>query len=352
MKIGIDLDGVCYGFTEAFCDLIGDDPTQVNKWRFYEDMGITEAGFLRICRNAVRQGKLFAEGYLLPGTARAFEALREMGHTIHIVTDRCSLDPDDSGWIIQATKDWLADEGLEYDTIHFTGAKAQVAEELGLDFFLDDRTENVFAVDYVTKAYLFDRPWNQPDGLALNRVHSWGDFVRIVKDAQVEQDECYLSHPHVGAHVRDTEQIPTYKPLVFGETSNGDPVVIPTLTDSLDKFHVEEVRVTSETGGQKGQKLARIGSLDPQALMEVAKVAGFGEHKYARLNYLNGYDWSLSYDACQRHLHAFWSGENLDPESGLPHLAHAAWHCCAMLAFLIHGLGSDDRYVKPEEDAA
>lgn len=108
-----------------------------------------------------------------------------------------------------------------------------------------------------------------------------------------------------------------------------------------------EVRVTSETGGQKGQKLARLGSLDPAALRIVAEVAGFGEEKYDRLNYLRGFDWSLSFDACQRHLLAFWSGQNLDPESGLPHLGHAAWQCLAMLAFLIHGLGTDDRFVPP-----
>lgn len=106
-----------------------------------------------------------------------------------------------------------------------------------------------------------------------------------------------------------------------------------------------EVRVTSETGGQKGQKQARLGSIDPQALLRMAEVAGFGEIKYSRLNYLNGYAWSLSFDAMQRHMLAFWSGQNDDDESGLPHLAHAAWHCLAMLAFLEKGLGEDDRFV-------
>lgn len=106
-----------------------------------------------------------------------------------------------------------------------------------------------------------------------------------------------------------------------------------------------EVRVVSETGGAKGQKQARLGSLDPQSLLRVAEVAGFGEEKYARLNYLNGYAWSLSFDAMQRHMLAFWSGQNNDDESGLPHLAHAAWHCLAMLAFLERGLGEDDRFL-------
>lgn len=114
---------------------------------------------------------------------------------------------------------------------------------------------------------------------------------------------------------------------------------------NLQKPNSEEVRITSNTGGSKGQKLAQLGALDPNALMEIAKVAGFGTQKYDRYNFLKGYDWSLSYDALQRHLHAFWSGIDKDEESGLPHLAHAGWHCLAMLAFMQRGAGTDDRPV-------
>lgn len=112
----------------------------------------------------------------------------------------------------------------------------------------------------------------------------------------------------------------------------------------------EEVRITSATGGEKGKKRAQLGSIDPQALLTLAEVAGFGGEKYERYNMLKGYDWSLSYDALQRHLLAFWSGEELDAESGLPHLGHAAWHCLTLLAFQQRGLGTDDRYVQPSEE--
>ena len=110
----------------------------------------------------------------------------------------------------------------------------------------------------------------------------------------------------------------------------------------------EEVRVVSETGGEKGKKLAQVGSLDPKALLVLAEASGFGAAKYSQHNYLRGYAWSLSFDACMRHLLAFWSGEELDPESGLPHLAHAAWHCLAMLSFLLRGIGTDDRFDAPK----
>lgn len=106
-----------------------------------------------------------------------------------------------------------------------------------------------------------------------------------------------------------------------------------------------EVRIIDEmTGGAKGQKNCQMGALDPLALVQVGLVAGFGATKYERYNFAKGYRWSLSYDALQRHLMAFWNGENLDPESGLPHLAHAGWHCLALLTFSLRGRGTDDRF--------
>jgi hypothetical protein len=107
----------------------------------------------------------------------------------------------------------------------------------------------------------------------------------------------------------------------------------------------DEVRIVDEkTGGMKGQKLCEMGALDPKALWIVGEVAGFGGKKYARYNYSKGYKWSLSYDALQRHLMAFWGGENTDPESGLHHLGHACWHVLCLLTFSLRGKGTDDRF--------
>jgi hypothetical protein len=106
----------------------------------------------------------------------------------------------------------------------------------------------------------------------------------------------------------------------------------------------DEVRyIDLNTGGMKGIKQAQLGAIDPSALLEVAKVAGFGAEKYDRYNFLRGYPWSLSFDAMQRHALAYWGGEDLDPESGISHMAHVAWHALAMIAFAQRGVGTDDR---------
>ena len=104
----------------------------------------------------------------------------------------------------------------------------------------------------------------------------------------------------------------------------------------------ERVR-NPKTGGEKETKLARFDLIPPRELTELAKVYGHGCLKYAPRNWERGYAWGLSYAALQRHLQAFWNGEDLDPESGLPHLSHAAWHCLTLQFFHQHYPELDDR---------
>lgn len=75
----------------------------------------------------------------------------------------------------------------------------------------------------------------------------------------------------------------------------------------------------------------------------LAEVFGFGAQKYADRNWEKGYPWSWSYTALRRHWDAHWSGQYLDEESGLPHLAHVLWHCLVLMEFERRGLGTDDR---------
>lgn len=105
----------------------------------------------------------------------------------------------------------------------------------------------------------------------------------------------------------------------------------------------EERIVDSTTGGAKGRKPARFDLLPPDALWEIAEQFGYGATKYDDRNWEKGYDWSLSYGALQRHLHAWWGGEDDDPDSGRPHLAAAAFHVLVLVANSLRGTGTDDR---------
>lgn len=105
----------------------------------------------------------------------------------------------------------------------------------------------------------------------------------------------------------------------------------------------ETRRKDEKTGGEKGVKPQRYGLIPPEALDSLARVYGVGADKYADRNWEKGYPWSWSFDAMMRHAWAFWRGEDNDPETGQPHLAHVAWHAFAMLTYQRRKIGTDDR---------
>ena len=87
-----------------------------------------------------------------------------------------------------------------------------------------------------------------------------------------------------------------------------------------------------------------LGLIPRQALEAEAQVMAFGANKYGRDNWRGGMDWTRLSDAALRHITAFVDGEDVDPETGLPHLAHA--RCCLafLLAYSELELGRDDRH--------
>ena len=96
---------------------------------------------------------------------------------------------------------------------------------------------------------------------------------------------------------------------------------------------VKEIRTTSETGGQKGVKLERYDLIPVRPLENLARRYGHGAEKYAERNWERGYEFSKSYAALQRHLNAFWRGEDEDEEMPGGHLGAAAFHIFSLMHF-------------------
>lgn len=83
--------------------------------------------------------------------------------------------------------------------------------------------------------------------------------------------------------------------------------------------------------------------IPPYSLNEIAKVFTYGSKKYADRNWELGMKWGRIFGAVMRHTWAFWRGEELDKESGLPHLAHAAWGLLILLEYSRLKRDFDDR---------
>lgn len=178
MRVGIDLDGVCYDFAHSlrmYLDSLGglpDYPDPV-RWEFYEDWGLDLTGFLQLCHDGVDAGVIFSYGEPHPGTAEAFAKIKAAGHTIHIVTDRSF---GKAGASEGATRAWLDIHELPFDSLTFSADKTVV----NLDYMVDDKPENYAALKAAgVQVYLMDRPWNH-HVIGAARVYTLNQFAEVI----------------------------------------------------------------------------------------------------------------------------------------------------------------------------
>lgn len=134
---------------------------------------------------------------------------------------------------------------------------------------------------------------------------------------------------------------------MLGDAPPAEPVtqwaaMLETISD--DVARTGEVRVIDpSTGGAKGAKAQAMHLVPGDALLAISEHLDRGAQKYAERNWELGYAWSLSFAAMQRHLWAWWQGEDNDPEFGWSHLRAVGFHALVLLAFELRGAGTDDR---------
>src|SRR5690349_9531472 len=85
-------------------------------------------------------------------------------------------------------------------------------------------------------------------------------------------------------------------------------------------------------------------TIPTEVLAELGLVMLEGARKYGRHNYrAAGVRASVYVDAAMRHIVRFWEGEDIDPDSGMPHLIHVMACMSVLRDSQVYGNWTDDR---------
>lgn len=184
MKIALDLDGVCFNFTEALHTyavdrrLIDPSVTKVaSSWDWFQNEWGWEPGeFAEHISDAIEFWDLYARpGYIYPGVAEGVGELRRRGHQIHVITDRARFGPP--GLAAGQTLQWLAEEGVEFDSVTFARHKGEV---LKADIAFDDAPHHFTAYrDAGVLCVMREHPYNV--GIGTIRVPAFPSFIQLVE---------------------------------------------------------------------------------------------------------------------------------------------------------------------------
>lgn len=114
--------------------------------------------------------------------------------------------------------------------------------------------------------------------------------------------------------------------------------------------------MSDNSGTKQDNGKLRIDLIPPEAIQALARIYTYGANgipasdqfpgkaePYAERNWEKGMDWGRVFAALNRHLWAFWLGEDLDPESGFPHIEHTLWNAAALVTYRLRKIGTDTR---------
>lgn len=175
IRAGIDLDGVCYRWSETAKFLLnttfGYKLGESTYWGYIQ-ANVKPEHWKWLWADAITKHGLFRHGNCYPGTFMALQALHEMGHDLVIITSRPKLARAD-------TLDWLAYHRIPASEVHILGEDAP-KNNVACDYYVDDGPQNAEPLVRAGRAvFLWDRPWNQGCQYGI-RISTWPELIRYV----------------------------------------------------------------------------------------------------------------------------------------------------------------------------
>lgn len=189
MRIGVDLDGVCYQWTKTarymLREILPNSPyskdgplgQECNRWDYIKD-NIKPEHNKWLWSEGIKLG-LFRHGHLFPGTIKALRQLDKLGRLVAI-TQRPERAASD-------TFAWINFHQLPFREVHVLQgeSKTSVAK---CDIYIDDKPDNLLDLGRVfprSVLALPDRPWNEDfreRDFGIYRTYSWDNFLDMARN--------------------------------------------------------------------------------------------------------------------------------------------------------------------------
>jgi uncharacterized HAD superfamily protein len=181
VRIGIDLDGVCYKWDATarymLREVLPNSPykagplktTESQHWDWIKEQ-VAPEHWAWLWEEGPKLG-LYRYGHLYPGTVQAIRRLAELGEVVFI-THR----PKDA---VNDTLAWLGFLDLPVSGLHLlTNMEPKSTVLPHCDIYLDDKPENIYDLDTNTDgmAVLRRQPWNWAHHAKVD-VYSWTEFI-------------------------------------------------------------------------------------------------------------------------------------------------------------------------------
>ncbi len=360
----IDWDGVLWDFKRAYCDWMGYEVPDTDKWEFYKKLGVSTPVFQNFLKR-VPQDFWEQKKYILPHAQDLVAWARRNAENVFVLT----VAPE---WECSQGKQNLARAMFNLGVYTVANAEEKVEFAKRGCVLIDDKPDTVEAFDLeviefeigggfiwptnynqgLADAWYFKKSWlHEPKAEATN-AQRW-DALYPSESAYAigAKDAAALSS--IGASIEDVKAAFTKAGHSLAEKGNRVKADLDRVTGTIHDVNLYDYSGKIEGIEMKptnpkdiaGSKKAPVNSMMSGAVKAEIGVALLeGALKYGRHNYRqDGVRASVYYDAVGRHLDAYWEGEDIDPESNLHHVTKAIAGLIVLRDCQIRGMCNDDR---------
>lgn len=183
MRVGLDVDGVLADFNTQFVrtiiEVTGEDkfpPTnRYPVWDYPEHFSYTPMQMSDVWTKIKNSTSFWRT--LAPEASVDFSVIERVSgwpHDVYFITSRPGVCAK------LQTEAWLVDRGITNPTVLITSHKGSACATLGIDAYIDDKTDNIQSVEHLspgTRAYLLNCSYNAT-GQVQRRVESVSEFLK------------------------------------------------------------------------------------------------------------------------------------------------------------------------------